>query len=134
MYIAQKPVKFSGRDFLVGDEIPEELVDRTKVPQLIKQRIIAEATKEAEACVGVVKFAIPVRAAEGDLILELDNDALVSVTDVLQGTATEAESIISGITSMDALILIDACDHRKGVQNLAEERAASIKEETTVGD
>lgn len=138
MYIAQKPVRFSGRDFLIGDEIPAELVDRTKVPQLIKQRIIAEAPKEAEH-VGVAKIAIPVRSAEGDLMLELDNDALVSVTDVLQGTSAEAETIISGITSMDALILIDACDHRKGVQQMAKDRAAVITEEAegeeeTAGD
>lgn len=126
MYIAQKPITFGGRSFLIGEEVPADLVDPKKVPQFIKQRILAEAPDFVEPMEGTVKFTIPVHAEEGDLPLELTNEELVSVTDVLQANAEEAAVIISSIVTEGPLILIHALDSRKGVRNEAKNRAGEL--------
>ena len=121
MYIAKKPCSFAGRDFLIGDPVPEELVLKSRVPNLIKTGVLEEITVEPQE--GIVKFSIPVHAAEGDLMLDLTNEELIQVFDVFQTSAKEAESVIDGITSNDALILLDVTDNRKSVKELVKQRA-----------
>lgn len=125
MFVAKKPCSFAGRDFLIGDPIPEELVLKSRVPDLIKTGVLDEFT-EAEEKTGIVKFSIPVHAEEGDVQLELTNEELVQVFDVLQSTAEEAESVVDGITSNDALILLDVADSRKAVKKIVRQRASVL--------
>ena len=40
MYKANKPCKFGVRQFYIGDEIPEELIDQNRVKTLVKYEII----------------------------------------------------------------------------------------------
>ena len=121
MYIAKKPCSFAGRDFLIGDPVPEELVLKSRVPNLIKTGVLEEITVEAQE--GVVKFTIPVHAVEGDLSLELNNEEMVQVFDVLQASVEDARIVIDGITSNDFLILLDVADSRKAVKKLVKDRA-----------
>lgn len=121
MYIAKKPCSFAGRDFLIGDPVPEELVLKSRVPNLIKTGVLEEITVEAQE--GVVKFTIPVHAVEGDLSLELNNEEMVQVFDVLQASVEDARIVIDGITSNDVLILLDVSDSRKAVKKLVKDRA-----------
>lgn len=124
MYIAKKPCTFAGQDFLIGDPVPEELVLKSRVPNLIKTGVLEEVAVEAQE--GIVKNIIPVHAEEGDLLLEVTAEELVQVFDVLQATAEEAKTIIDGITSNDVLILLDVSDSRKAVKKLVKERASVL--------
>ena len=35
-FICQKPSRFCGRDFMIGEEIPAELIDPSRIPALLK--------------------------------------------------------------------------------------------------
>lgn len=124
MFIAKKPCSFAGRDFLIGDPIPEDLVLKSRVPNLIKTGVLEEVAVEAQE--GIVKFTVPVHAEEGDLMLELTNEELVQVFDVLQETSEAAGPLIDGITANDALILLDVADSRKAVKKLVKQRASVL--------
>lgn len=128
MYIAKKPCTFAGQDFLIGDPVPEELVLKSRVPHLIKERVIEEV--EVEAQEGIVKFSIPVQTENGGFMVDLSNEEMVQVFEVMQGTAEAAVQLIEAITSNDALILLDAADSRKAVKKLVKERASVLMAET----
>lgn len=40
-YICQKPSKFGNRKYLIGEEIPADLIDQARVPVLKKYGVIA---------------------------------------------------------------------------------------------
>lgn len=40
-YICQKPSKFGDRKYLIGEEIPADLIDQARVPVLKKYGVIA---------------------------------------------------------------------------------------------
>ena len=71
-------------------------------------------------------ICIPVKAEEGIMELYLSVEDIVQVFDVLQGGADEAKAIIDGMTSNDALILIDLTDSRKGIRDYVKKRAKAI--------
>lgn len=121
-YFAKKVCMFSGHNFLKGEVIPEELVLKSKVPELIKTGVI-EVVESAKAD-GTI--CIPVKAEEGILELYLSEEDIVKVFDVLHGGADEAKAIIDDMTSNDALILIDITDNRKGIKDYVKKRAKAI--------
>lgn len=41
IYTAQKPCKFGGKEYCIGDEVPEKLIDPTRVKVLIKFGLLA---------------------------------------------------------------------------------------------
>lgn len=120
MYIAKKPCSFGGKSFVIGDKIPEGMVDDKKAPFLIKRGIIIDADVEEKT--GVVRFDIPIHAKEGDVIVSLSMDEVVEVFDVLQGSAEEAKSVIEFMESPDGLLLLEAVETRKTVQTAIKER------------
>lgn len=124
MYIAKKPCSFGGQDFLIGNPVPEELVLRSRVPELIKTGVLEEVAVEMQE--GIVKFEIPVQTDNGGFMVELESEELVQVFSVLQATTEEAKAIIDGITSNDVLILLDVSDSRKAVKKLVKERASVL--------
>lgn len=121
-YIAKKVCTFSGHNFLKGEVIPEELVLKSKVPELVKTGVIdvvESSTADGTIC-------IPVKTEEGILELNLSAEDIVQVFDVLQSGADEAKAIIDGMTINDALILIDLTDSRKGIRDYVKKRAKAI--------
>jgi len=78
-YIAKKVCSFGGQDFLIGNPIPDELIHKGRVADLVKMGVISEvpeapALEEVVAQVGQVKFALTVHAEEGELALEFTED------------------------------------------------------------
>lgn len=124
MYIAKKPCNFAGQKYYIGDSVPAESVSPERVSALIKHGVIEEIAAEAQD--SEVLIHIPVHAKEGDLDCILTGEEMVQVFDVLQADATEAESLIDGITKNDALILLDVVDRRKAVNKLVKDRANKL--------
>ena len=135
--IAKKPCSFGGKKFYIGWEIPAELVlnpqEQEKMGRLAIVADNATAAPPAEAPaedqVTVDAMAVVIRAAEGDMTLNLTAEGLQAVVDVLTSTVDDAEPIINQMVDDDALILLHAADYRKGVKEAAAARAQALAEE-----
>lgn len=130
-YIAKKVCSFGGMDFLIGNPIPDGLIKKDRVADLVKMGVIsvvpdAPALEDVVAQVGQVKFALTIHADEGDLALEFSEDEVQQVFDVLQGNVDEAKAVISEVTSENVLIMVEVLDNRKSVKSLVDERAAEL--------
>lgn len=141
--IAQKPCSFGGRNFFVGEIIPEGMVLDPKAQEKMGVLVIASADgaepvyglEEIVTQVANVKFEIKIHAKEGDLSVQVTNEELSVFTDILQTGTGKAEDkqklseMIHKVGSEDLLILIDALDGRKYVKELALEKAQQLTEE-----
>ena len=147
--IALKPCKFGGKNFKIGEDIPEKLVMNPKAQAKMGvisvsdgESVSPEELQECTAQVGIVKFEVPVHAEEGDLVLQVTNEELTVFTDILQiGVKTTEDKqkisdIVQNIESMDLLIMLDALDGRKHVAEEAKARAEVLAKanETAEGE
>lgn len=148
--IALKPCTFGGERFLIGDEIPENLVVNPKVQAKMGTiaisggTILPEELQQYTSQVGEVKFEIIIHSENGDLPLAVTNEELSIFTDILQINVSKTEDkqkvsdMIQNIESEDLLIMLDALDGRKFVKEEAQERAAALvpdeQEEEQPGD
>ena len=137
-FIAQKPCKFGGKQFLTGEDIPVALVENPKSQE--KRGVIAiadgglspEEFQEAVSQVGEVKFEILIHTQDEDLPLYLTNEELSVFTEIRQIGVTSAEDknkvseLIHKIESEDLLIMLDALDCRKYVKEEAQARATEL--------
>lgn len=141
---ANKPCSFGGQKFKIGAEIPAKLVANPKAQEKMGVLSISDdeaiSLDECTAKVGIVKFAVPVHAEEGDLILEVSNEELTVFTDILQIGVSKTEDkqkiseMIQNIESVDLLIMLDALDGRKHVKEEAQARASVITEAQAKGE
>ena len=135
--IAQKPCSFGGHKFVIGDEIPVELVANPNAQEKMGVLAISvgadiahtELQKATAQVVGEIKFEIPIHTEAEDIVLVVTNEELTVFTDIRQigVRATEDKQKISEmiqkIESEDLLILLDALDGRKHVKEEAQARA-----------
>lgn len=141
MYIAQKPCKFQGKEFKIGDTIEESLVLPGAVKRLTKEGIIAvaggnppAALEEVVAEVGQVKFEVTIHSAEEDIKIPVCEEILNILTEIRQTGTNKKEdqqkivSLIQKVETEKALIFIDAMDGRKFVQEEAQKRAEELNE------
>ena len=110
---ANKPCNFGGRKFLIGEEIPVELV----------------ANPKAQEKMGI---KIPIHSDNGDILLSVTNEELNVFTEIRQIGVNSTEdkqklsALIQNIKSEDLLILLDALDGRKHVKEEAQVRAQEL--------
>lgn len=135
MFIALKPCKFAGQNFLAGESIPEELVDARAVRRLKKQRVlmVVDEQKEEQKEVVIVPagkqlFAVPILADGGELSVELEPEELKTLFMVLQNNADKAGKLVAEQVNKDLLLCIHALDNRKSVQNAAKDKATALIE------
>lgn len=129
MFIANKPCTFMGKSFLIGEVVPDELVDVKAVKRLKQMRVIFEAGEQKKAVVataGNQLFTVPVITKDGTLPVELTAEALTVLFTVLQETADNAAELVEAQENKDLLLCIHALDKRKTVQNIAKERATAL--------
>lgn len=125
--IAQRPCHFGGKDFFIGEEVPEDLVLNPGF--MIQAGVLVEtasAILKAETGEAVDAIHVVLHREGEELALSLSEQDLQKVFDVLTGAANAAGDIIGAMDSDDALILIHAADGRKGVKTLAAERAKEL--------
>lgn len=131
-YTALKPCRFAGQSYKVGESVPAAALQPGAAKNLVKMGIIAaEGTElptaqKPEPIKTPKSVNIALRTEEGDLPLEVTPEGIQSVFDALTATVAEAAAIIEGMTDGDALILLNASDKRKSIQEATETRAKAL--------
>lgn len=126
--IAKKPCSFGGKQFYIGDEIPEASVLNPKEQEKLGVLSIFDGEQpEAPVEVKVMELeAVPV--VIGDQALNVTAQGLQAVFTVLAGNADDAAPVIEEMTDNDALILLHMVDGRKAVKTAAEARGKALEE------
>lgn len=126
--IAKKPCSFGGKQFYIGDEIPEASVLNPKEQEKLGVLSIFDGEQpEAPVEVKVMELeAVPV--VIGDQALNVTAQGLQAVFTVLAGNADDAAPVIEEMTDNDALILLHMVDGRKAVNTAAEARGKALEE------
>lgn len=123
--IAQKPCCFGGKQFFIGEEIPEEFVLDPKAQEMMGTLVIVAESQGSETPAAV---SVTLHSKQGDMSLSVTADGIQSVFDALTGDVEDAKKTIKEMTDEDALILLHAAESRKSVQAAAEARANELSE------
>lgn len=138
--IANKPCSFGGKNFLIGDEVPANLVlnpnEQIKRGTLSKLNGSADAEPIAKEGVAIPTFIIPIYKEDGVYNVFVTNEELVVFSEIRQNPGNKAEDkkkiedTIKEITSNDLLIMLDALDGRKVVTVPVMERVNELAADT----
>lgn len=130
-YVALKPVKFCGRQYKVGEIVPEGVVDERRSLFLKKSGHIAEAAIVNEAntenlSVNPNTLSIPLLQSKHELAVNAQQ--LLQFFATIQKTMEEAKIEIATMTEEDApvLHLLHEIDSRKGIKAAVETRLADL--------
>lgn len=138
--IAKKPCSFGGKNFFIGEEIPECLVASPESQEKLGVLAIAgDGAGEIAAGVAAELKETEDRAYDravtifvndgtdsGMMAVPVAEDEIRQVFSVLQMNAEEAAKAVSGVESENVLILLHAADSRKTVRDAARKRAGSL--------
>lgn len=134
--VAQRPCSFGGKRFVIGEEIPTDLVvNPAALAKMGVISIVNDAPAVATAidpgdpagdCPGI---AVVLHTEKGDFHLNLTQEGLQSVVDVLTSRGDDAKAIVEQMTDEHALILLDATDSRKNIKEAAKARAMALSSE-----
>lgn len=142
--IAQKPCSFGGKKFYVGDIIPDDLVINPEnqakmgVITIYKGDVIPkdEMRKDEggarELIIPLRSFqneaevTIPIVAENGIQGLSVARESLLEAIRIMQMDVKDAEKVIENVEDENVLIILHACDSRKGIKNASEKRALTI--------
>lgn len=134
--IAQRPCNFGGKKFLIGEEIPAELVVNPKEQE--RRGVLAIAaeaeqytaeTQEIEQNASEIPIEVKVEydgEKEQMLSLLMRPEELQIVISIMQMTAEEGVTEITTVESNNILILLHALDRRKTIKNAAREREVML--------
>lgn len=124
-YCANKPCKFGGVPYLIGDLIPENVLIPSRIEALKGAGIISEVPDnnvEVQAQVSLVVFKLPiVDENTGESIdTEFTEDELNLVFIILQEQSDKAIKLVDDVKSESVLNAIRALDSRKALKTRAE--------------
>lgn len=130
-YVALKPVKFCGRQYKVGEIVPEGVVDERRSLFLKKSGHIAEAASVNGAntenlSVNPNTLSIPLLQSKHELVMNAQQLSQFFAT--IQKTLDEAKIEIATMTEEDVpvLELLHEIDSRKGIKAAVETRLADL--------
>ena len=130
-YVALKPVKFCGRQYKVGEIVPEGVVDERRSLFLKKSGHIAEVASVNGAYaedlnVNHNTLSIPLLQSKHELVMNAQQLSQFFAT--IQKTMDEAKIEIATMTEEDApvLQLLHEIDSRKGIKAAVETRLADL--------
>lgn len=130
-YVALKPVKFCGRQYKVGEIVPEGVVDERRSLFLKKSGHIAEAASVNGAntenlSVNPNTLSIPLLQSKHELVMNAQQLSQFFAT--IQKTIDEAKIEIATMTEEDVpvLELLHEIDSRKGIKEAVETRLADL--------
>ena len=135
-YVALKNATFNGVEYLAGSIIPEEAVLPSRVPALLRNKIITKAeTASQETQDGSdspetgLEVILPIQTENGVMELSVTSEDIVDAVIILQRKQEDAISGIASIESENALIIIDACTKTQAVKKAVRERVAALQKE-----
>ncbi|EKY23425.1 hypothetical protein HMPREF0369_01038 [Anaerostipes hadrus ATCC 29173 = JCM 17467] len=130
-YVALKPVKFCGRQYKVGEIVPEGVVDERRSLFLKKSGHIAEAASVNGAntenlSVNPNTLSIPLLQSKHELVMNAQQLSQFFAT--IQKTMDEEKIEIATMTEEDVpvLELLHEIDSRKGIKAAVETRLADL--------
>ena len=130
-YVALKPVKFCGRQYKVGEIVPEGIVDERRSLFLKKSGHIAEAASvygenSENLSVNPNTLSIPLLQSKHELVMNAQQLSQFFAT--IQKTIDEAKIEIATMTEEDVpvLELLHEIDSRKGIKAAVETRLADL--------
>ena len=130
-YVALKPVKFCGRQYKVGEIVPEGVVDERRSLFLKKSGHIAEAASVNGAntenlSVNPNTLSIPLLQSKHELVMNAQQLSQFFAT--IQKTMDKAKIEIATMTEEDVpvLELLHEIDSRKGIKAAVETRLADL--------
>lgn len=130
-YVALKPVKFCGRQYKVGEIVPEGVVDERRSLFLKKSGHIAEAASVNGAntenlSVNPNTLSILLLQSKHELVMNAQQLSQFFAT--IQKTMDEAKIEIATMTEEDVpvLELLHEIDSRKGIKAAVETRLADL--------
>ena len=140
--IARIPCTFAGTRYLIGDEIPADVVENPEAQA--KRGTIAIMNdgegdahlSDAVTQVGDVKFTVTIHSDDQEYGVSITESELQTFADIVQmGVKSNEEKakvteIISSIESEELLIMIDALDGRKVVKDAIKERVEALTVQT----
>ena len=130
-YVALKPVNFGGKQYKIGETIPEGVVDERRSLFLKKSGHIAEVASANEAytedlSVNPNTLSIPLLQSKHELVMNAQQLSQFFAT--IQKTMDEAKIEIATMTEEDTpvLQLLHEIDSRKGIKAAVETRLADL--------
>lgn len=136
-YVALKPVKFCGRQYKVGEIVPEGIVDERRSLFLKKSGHIAEAASVNGAntenlSVNPNTLSIPLLQSKHEIAVNAQQ--LLQFFATIQKTMEEAKIEIATMTEEDApvLQLLHEIDSRKGIKAAVETRLADLSVDSDI--
>ena len=130
-YVALKPVNFGGKQYKIGETIPEGVVDERRSLFLKKSGHIAEVASANEAytedlSVNPNTSSIPLLQSKHELVMNAQQLSQFFAT--IQKTMDEAKIEIATMTEEDTpvLQLLHEIDSRKGIKAAVETRLADL--------
>lgn len=134
-YVALKPVKFCGRQYKVGEIVPEGIVDERRSLFLKKSGHIAEAASVNGAntenlSVNPNTLSIPLLQSKHELAVNAQQ--LLQFFATIQKTMEEAKIEIATMTEEAVLQLLHEIDSRKGIKAAVETRLADLSVDSDI--
>lgn len=139
MLIAKKPCNFGGKDFWIGDQIPDNFVLNPEAQEKMGVLTIVGKVEEGilanddvVARVGEVFFEIPISNGSDIMKIDMSEENIAQAVSIMQMKASDAEKAIQEVEDENVLIFLNALDARKSVKDAAKKKA--IAEDESVGD
>lgn len=139
--IAQKPCSFGGNKYFVGDEIPVEFVENPKKQE--KMGVLTILNKDGEVLRTIheaadmirpfpgaldnMQVSVPIESENGTQALSVAPGSVAEALRIMQMDVKDAEKVIENLDDEYALIILHACDSRKGIKNASEKKALLIQ-------
>ena len=134
-YVALKPVNFGGKQYKIGETIPEGVVDERRSLFLKKSGHIAEVASVNGAYaenlnVNPNTLSIPLLQSKHELAVNAQQ--LLQFFATIQKTMEEAKIEIATMTEEAVLQLLHEIDSRKGIKAAVETRLADLSTDTDI--
>ena len=136
-YVALKPVNFGGKQYKIGETIPEGVVDERRSLFLKKSEHIAEVASVNGAYaedlnVNPNTLSIPLLQSKHELAVNAQQ--LLQFFATIQKTMEEAKIEIATMTEEDTpvLQLLHEIDSRKGIKAAVETRLADLSNDADI--
>lgn len=133
LYIALKPCRISGKDYLINDEIDVSKLSESELAALCKKKTIIgmpdDSVLPGTPADGEPKeklFEVPVINKDEVFNINITGAQLAEVVAIIQKSAEEAVKAVKEVSAEAPLILIHRLDGRKSVQEAAQKRAEEL--------
>lgn len=138
-YICNAQLRFSGKDYAIGEKIPDGVVMPKRAKALIASGHLTELTEAtnnnalnptSNELLDDTLINIPINTDNGPIQLKMSSQSVISSLTIVQLTVDAANEAVKKVQDDDVLILLHAIERRKGVLKVIEEQHATLAAQT----